>query len=232
MSSAKPVPSSVPHTDNQLSEFLLKMCHDLRGPLRAIRTHGELMVKHVSAAGSQARGPLDFIMDGSLKAGLLVEGLTQYSLALQIDPANFQPVPLGVMFRSAMAKLAAVVQETGASVTYDTMPIVAGNADRIIHLFEELLDNALRNRGHEPPRIHAGAERRATDWLIRVGDNGPGVEAEFLDRVFTPFERVHGKERPGPGLATCRVIVERHGGSIWAESNPSAFCFTLPAEQD
>ena len=109
-----------------------------------------------------------------------------------------------------------------------------GNPDRLADLFRNLLQNALRHRGEAPPRIRVSAERRSNEWLLAVKDNGPGIEAEYLESVFQPFVRLHGRQREGPGLglAICRAIVERHGGSIWAESGAGTGCtfrFTLPA---
>jgi len=230
---AKPSQPSAPRTDAELSEFLLRACHDLRGPLRSVRTYSEILQRDAAAQNSDPNPALGFIVSGSARAGLLIDGLTEYSLALQIDPGTFQPVPTDVILRAALAKLAQPLRENKAEVAYEGLPTVCGNADRLMQLFEHLVDYALRNRGTDDPRIHIGAELRSGSWLFRVADNGPGIEAEFLERIFKPFERLHGKERHGPGLAICRVIIERHGGTIWAESSPDkgfAFCFTLPED--
>lgn len=234
--SSKPAQPSVPRTDAELSEFLLRACHDLRGPLRAVRGHSELLVRAASSGQPlDPSGSLGFIVDGCTQAGLLIDSLTDYALALQIDSANFGPVPTDVILRTALAKLARTLSDSEAEVAYDALPKVSGNADRLLQLFEYLVDNAVRNHGKDKPRIRITAERRGSMWLFQVKDNGAGPGTEFLERVFKPFERIRGKERPGPGLATCRVIVERHGGSIWAESPPhggNTLCFTLPAEED
>lgn len=231
MSSANSGYPSVPQSDVQLSEFLLRACHDLRSPLRAVRTYAELLQR--DNPSPESLPSLGFIVDGSAKTGQVIDGLTEYSLALQIDPGTFQPVPLEVMLRAALAKLAAPLQEQSARVTYDSLPTVSGNSDRLLQLFEYLIDNAMRNRAAEAPHVHVTAEARSDDWLFRMRDNGRQIEQVYLDRVFKPFERIHGKERPGPGLAICRIIIERHGGTIWVESSKSGstFCFTLPADR-
>jgi light-regulated signal transduction histidine kinase (bacteriophytochrome) len=233
MPPSKPEPSA-PHTDSELSEFLSRACHDLRGPLRAMRSHAELVLKHGAAPpGSDLERSLGFIVDGSVQAAALVDGLTDYSLALQIDPGTFQSVPLEVILRAALAKLAGYLRENHAEVSYEKLPVLQGNADRLMQLFEQLVDHSVRHRGPDEPRVRITAESRSEDWLFRVRNNGPGIEAEFLEKIFKPFARFHGRERPGPGLATCRAIVERHGGAMWAESAPgegTTFCFTLPAE--
>jgi len=234
MPSETPEWSSVPISERQLSEFLLRACHDLRGPLRAIRTHSELLRRDTaSAQGTAGQGPLDFIVGGATQASLLVDGLTDYSLALQIDPSTFRPLRADVILRTALAKLAAYLREHNAIVTYEDLPTVLGNADRLVQLFELLVDNAVRCRRQDDPRIHITAERAGGEWLFAVRDNCTAVEQEFLERQFKPFERIHGQQRPGPGLATCRIIVERHGGTLRAESTPegNTFRFTLPADE-
>jgi light-regulated signal transduction histidine kinase (bacteriophytochrome) len=221
-------------TDSEWSDFVSRACHDLRGPLRAIRSHAELLIKQGAAPpGSELEGSLGFIVNGSIQAGVLIDGLTDYSLALQIDQATFRPVPKGVILRAVLARMAAYLRENHAEVSYEKLPVLPGDADRLMQLFEQLLDYSVRQRGADDPRVWIAAESRSDDWLFRVRNNGPGMEAEILEKIFKPFARFHGKERPGPGLAICRTIVERHGGAMWAESAPGAgstFCFTLPAE--
>lgn len=228
---AKPSATS---TDRKLSEFLLRACHDLRGPLRAIRTHTELLLKRGSAQqASEVEQNLVFIVTGAAQASLLVDSLTDYSLALQTDPTSFQPVPIEVILRAALAKIARRLRENGADVTYESLPCVQGNPDRLMQLFEYLLDNAVCRRGPDEPRVRITAESMRGAWLFKVWDNGPALEAALLEDIFRPFVRLHGKEHPALALAICREIVERHGGTIWAESEPGGgcvFCFTLPSE--
>jgi signal transduction histidine kinase len=104
-----------------------------------------------------------------------------------------------------------------------------------MQVFEHLIRNALLHRGDAAPRIRIEAAPHDEGWLLTVRDNGPGIEASALERIFLPFERLKGKQLGGAGLGltTCRAIIERHGGRIWAESSPgdgATFCFVLPAE--
>jgi signal transduction histidine kinase len=217
-------------------EFLLHASHDLRTALRAIRVHTDLLLKDGQAA--QAPGleeRLGFIVDGARKVDLLADGLASYSVALQIRQESFQPTPMDVLLRTALAKLDKELRSNDATVTKDKLPRVSGVPDRLMEVFENLLHNALRHRGAAPPQIQITNERRSEEWLFTVRDNGPGVDAPYLETIFRPFVRLQGNRLPGPGLglAICRIIVERHGGRIWAESADGggiAFRFTLPAD--
>ena len=203
--------------DAELSEFLLRACHDLRGPLRNVRLHTELLAKNGASDPE-----LDFVVNGAIGASAVVDGLSDYALALVIDPSRFQPVLLDIMLRSAISKLAAPIRDSGAEVTYGDLPTIEGNGDRLLQLFEYLLDDALRRGG---TKVRVSAEATDDAFLFTVSDNGAPL-AETVEREFKPFARLHGNQRPGPGLAVCRAIVEHHGGSMWAESG--AMRFTLP----
>jgi light-regulated signal transduction histidine kinase (bacteriophytochrome) len=226
-------------SDRDLSEFLLRACHDLRSSLRAIRAHAELVQKGVHADGtSDLDKSFAFIANGARRIELLADGLSSYSIALQIEEASFQPARMDVMLRTALARVDREIHERGADVTCSELPQVSGKPDRLVQVFEILLHNALRHGGQSSPRIHVAAEKvtaekKAEEWLFTVRDNGLGIDAAYLERVFRPFERLHATEREGAGmgLAICRAIVERHGGRLWAESTPatgSTFLFTLP----
>ena len=219
-----------------IGEFLLHASHDLRTALRAILVSTDVLLKDrraAHAAGDEER--LGLIADGAHKINLLADGIASYAIALQIRAELFQPAPLDVLFRAVLAKLDEEIRANAASVTYDTLPRVSGDPDRLMEVLENLLRNALRHRGVEPPQIRVAGERRADNWLFTVWDNGPGVPAPYLESIFRPFVRLHGNRLPGPGLGLtiCRAIMERHGGRIWAESaegGGSAFLFTLPAD--
>jgi signal transduction histidine kinase len=172
-------------------------------------------------------------VDGAERIDRLADGLSGYSIALQTEEGSLQPTPLDVMLRTVLARMDKELRDNDATVTYDKLPHVSGNPDRLIQLFENLLRNAVRHRGPSPPRVHVSVESQAEEWLFTVRDNGSGIDAACLESIFRPFERLRGGQMAGPGLglAICRAIVERHGGKIWAESKPeigSEFFFTLP----
>ncbi|MEP7153663.1 MAG: ATP-binding protein, partial [Nitrospira sp.] len=116
---------------------------------------------------------------------------------------------------------------------HDPLPTVMGDEKQLAQLFQNLLSNAVKFRGQEPPRIHLSAKRTDVEWLFSVRDNGIGLDAQYADRIFVIFQRLHNRqEYPGTGigLAICKKIVERHGGRIWVESEPgkgATFYFTI-----
>jgi len=223
---------AAPRSDAELGEFLLRACHDLRGPLRTVRAHAELLGRSSAAGmGDNLNQSLGFVISGATAAGATLDGLTDYALALAIDKSRFHPVPLDVVVRGSLARLSAQLRASGAEVSYDDLPCVPGDADRLLQLFEYLVDCAVR--GGPKPRVHISVEPQDGAWLFTVRENADGLNVQTLEGVFTPFVRMQANQRPGPGLATCRAIVERHGGRMWAEADPDGgyvFRFTLPAE--
>lgn len=220
-------------SDRDLAEFLLRACHDLRSAMRAISAHAEKLRKEGPAA-ADFETRMGFILDGARKIDSLTDGLTAYSIALQIEETAFQSTSMGLMLRTAMARLDAELRARAAEVTYGELPRVSGNPDRLAQIFETLLRNALRHQGEHTPRIHITAEKQGEEWLFTVRDNGAGIDSAQLEHIFRPFERLRSTENDATGLElpTCRAIVKRHGGRLWAESTPgtgSAFLFTLPA---
>jgi len=127
-----------------------------------------------------------------------------------------------------------MIETSGAQVACGALPVVPGKELHYVQLFQNLIGNAIKYRGNDPPQIAISAEAKGSDWLFSVRDNGIGIAKEFHGRIFGVFKRLHGKEVPGTGigLAICQKIVERYGGRIWVESElgkGSEFLFTSPA---
>ena len=120
-------------------------------------------------------------------------------------------------------------------MTHDPLPNVHGDAKLLGLVFQNLIGNALKFRGQEPPQIHVSARQKGAHWLFSVQDNGIGIDPQHAERIFEVFQRLHTRKEyagTGIGLAICRKIVERHGGRIWVKSEPgkgAAFFFTVPA---
>ena len=136
--------------------------------------------------------------------------------------------------RKAVDGLRHRIEETGAEVTVDSLPAVRADPTQLSRIFQNLISNATKFVGEESPRVHVCAARDGESWRFTVEDNGIGLEPRHAARIFTVFQRLHGRESypgTGIGLAICKRVVERHGGRIWVEPAPgqgSRFCFTLP----
>jgi light-regulated signal transduction histidine kinase (bacteriophytochrome) len=151
------------NSDPAVSAFLLRACHDFRSSARAVRAHSELLLR--DAEGPRSSGfeqRLGFIVEGARKIDLLLDGLSNYSVALQTAAASFQSTPLGALLRTALRKLDKEVRDCGAEISYDDLPVVTGNPDRLLQLLENLIRNALVYRGPTAPRIHVSNRPRTT----------------------------------------------------------------------
>jgi light-regulated signal transduction histidine kinase (bacteriophytochrome) len=218
-------------TDRELAALLFRACHDLRTPNRSILAHAELLLKDTGTAlPADLDQRLGFVIDGARKIERLVDALAGYALALDTDPSSFQSTRLDIVLRGVLARIEQPLLDHCATVHYSELPRVKGNPDRLMQLFAELLDNSLSHRGEAAPRIEISSSPNDEGCLISVSDNGTGVDPADLERIFNPFERLHGKSA-GLGLAACRAIVEGHGGRIWSQlgaSNGLDVRFTLP----
>jgi len=130
-------------------------------------------------------------------------------------------VAVEVSLRRAIGNLRAAIEEAGAAVTYDALPTIEADDLQLTQLFQNLIGNALKFRSTSVPRIHISSKERENEWEFAVQDNGIGIEPAYFERIFMVFQRLHNKgEYPGTGigLAICKKVVERHGGSIRVES--------------
>jgi light-regulated signal transduction histidine kinase (bacteriophytochrome) len=139
------------------------------------------------------------------------------------------------VLRSALANLSQAIRESNTVVTQDVLPLIRVNETQLVMVFQNLIGNAIKYRRQEPPLVHIGAQQKDGTWIFSIRDNCMGIQPEYCHQVFAPFKRLHGDDRAGAGigLATCKRIVERHGGRIWVESQPgrgSMFFFTLPCD--
>jgi PAS domain S-box-containing protein len=231
--------SDLARSNAELEQFAYVASHDLQEPLRMVASYTELI-------GRRYRGRLDEDADGFIRLATsgvarmrgLIDGLLSVSRVGTQAPRRSR-VALDSALDEALDNLKLALQESGALVTRAPLPTLEVDARLIAQLFQNLIGNALKFRGTEPPRplrIDVTCERLAEEWKLCVRDNGIGIEERHIGRLFVLFQRLHTRsEYPGSGigLALCKKIVERHGGRIWVESEPgrgSAFCFTPPAE--
>jgi light-regulated signal transduction histidine kinase (bacteriophytochrome) len=178
-----------------------------------------------------------FAVEGAQRMQQLIKGLLAYSRA-GTRAETFGQTSVQAAFDRAVADLAGSIRETDAQITHDPLPTIWADETQVTQLLLNLLGNAIKFRGDQPPRIHVSACREHAEWLFSVSDNGIGIDPKNFDRVFQVFQRLHTRRAypgSGIGLAICKKIVERHGGRIWVESQPgrgSTMWFTIPDRGD
>jgi chemotaxis family two-component system sensor kinase Cph1 len=178
---------------------------------------------------------LTHILNAVARSRRMILDLLDYSKAGYDDTQERASVELAKVLEFTELNLAAAIQKSGTVITHDALPEVQGNFTALAHLFQNLIENAIKYRAQEVPRIHIGADRKEDSWELCISDNGIGLDPQHAEMIFGVFKRVrvHGAqyEGTGIGLSLCRKIVERHGGRIWVESRlgeGARFYFTLP----
>jgi signal transduction histidine kinase len=215
-----------------------RLVHDLREPMRSIHVFTELLKEQSSGKlGAESDEFFLEIYGGSARMRTLLDGLSQYSIALHETKAAGVPAAASLQsaFKIVRANLDPQIQSSGATVTAVDLPRVAIGLERAMQLLENLIGNSLRFRGEAPPVVQISAQEQADSmWAVSVADNGIGIAPENCAPIFLPFMKVEGKKYPGAGLglSICKRIVEAHGGTIVMQSTPgsgSVCTFTLPA---
>ena len=218
-------------------EIVALAAHDLREPLRVIRLRARQLLKSSSESRDpEGRGALEDILCTSEHMSCVIDDLLSLSRIGQ-KPQVMEEVDTREVLEQVVTNLAVSIRESGALITQRRHPLVRAQPFRLVQLLQNLVQNAISFCGDARPRIEIGAERRGTDWLFSVSDNGVGIEPRYHTEIFEPLRRVHGPRTvvgTGVGLAISRRIVESHGGRIWVSSEPgrgSTFYFTLPAPE-
>jgi light-regulated signal transduction histidine kinase (bacteriophytochrome) len=217
-------------------EFLTIAVHDLREPLRAIRSSSELLAEtHKDSTDENETRYVRFISDGVDRMENLIRDIAEFCYD---ELREFQPAEadLQAVLDEVRLQLSSELQRSEAVLTHDPLPVVTGDISGLAAVFRCLIQNACKFRGTPAPRIHVAAIQQGPEWLVSVRDNGLGFNPVYRDQIFKPFERLNGKRYPGSGLglALAKSILDQHGGRIWAESLPeqgSTFWFALPADE-
>lgn len=219
-----------------MEEFAYAASHDLQDPLGVIFRYGRLLAeRYQDRLDEPGVRMLDTIVESTERMQDLLQGVADYAKVRLGEPLT-TPIDFGVLLDDALANLQGLIKETHAWITQDPLPTLAADARQIVRLLQNLIGNAIKYRSEEPPRVHVSAHREDEHWLFSVRDNGQGIPGEHLERIFDLFQRLPSTNSvagTGMGLALCRGIVERHGGTIWATSKPgrgSIFYFTLPCQ--
>ncbi len=218
------------HND-ELKQFAYGASHDLQEPLRTIASYTQLLASRHQGENDLS---VQFVLGAVRRMQTLVSDLLNYSW---VHNAELKTATLdaNAVFRQALCSCQAAIQKTGAVVTSDPLPSVRADEKQFVQVLQNLFSNAVKYRRSDVcPRVHVTATPAESEWVFQVSDNGIGFEPQYAERIFGLFKRLHGHDKyegAGLGLSICRRIVERHGGRMWAESEPgrgAQFFFTLP----
>lgn len=219
--------------NSELQQFAYVASHDLREPLRTIKSFSQLFVRRYRGQlSSEADEYLMYISEGVTRMEDLIQDLLAYSRVAHGTESAREQVDLAMVLERVRRSLHATIEETGTQITASALPVIHGHKTQLTQLLQNLIGNAIKYRSDAPPHIHVSAEPAESGWRISVSDNGAGIAPEYHESIFGLFKRLHSRNVPGTGigLALCRKIAELHGGSISVESKPgegSTFHVTL-----
>jgi PAS domain S-box-containing protein len=220
-------------SNEDLQRFAYVTAHDLRSPLNAALNLSQLLASRTREKLDEQEREMLRVSRASLeRLKALVDDILSFS-EMGNAPQQRSLISLEDPLQLALANLQHHIEHDGASITIGSLPEVRSDRTQMVMVFQNLIGNALKYRRAEAPHIRVEAVEEGSEWRISVADNGQGFEAKHASAIFEPFKRLHGKNIKGSGigLATCKRIVERSGGRIWAESVPgrgSTFFFTVP----
>ncbi len=220
-------------SNEELQHFAYVASHDLQEPLRMISSYLQLIKRRYKGKlDADADEFIAYAVDGADRQQKMINALLEYS---RVDSFGklFESADCEVILERALTNLVVAINESGAVISHDSLPTVMADDTQLLQVFQNLITNAIKFRGNEPPHVHISARHNENEWIFSVRDNGIGIDPEYNKRLFNIFKRLHGREYPGVGLglSICKKIVKRHGGRIWVESESgkgATFCFTIP----
>jgi PAS domain S-box-containing protein len=223
-------------SNEELRQFAYVASHDLQEPLRMVASFMRLLSKRYKGRlGADGDEFIAFALDGATRMQQLIDDLLAHSRIGTVEKDLLRTSTEEALHQAVM-NLQSAIDESGARITHDPLPTILADRRQMIQLFQNLVGNAIKYRRGPVPEVHiSAAQHGRTEWIFTVRDNGLGIEARYFEKIFGMFQRLHTREQfpgTGIGLAICKKIVERHGGSISVESEPghgSTFRFALAA---
>jgi PAS domain S-box-containing protein len=221
-------------SNEELGQFAYIASHDLQEPLRMVASYTQLLARRYKGRlDSDADEFITFAVDGANRMQRLIQDLLAYSRVGTKGKELLETSSEDALERSLL-NLRGAIADSGALVTHDALPSVLADEMQLVQLFQNLVGNAIKYQKAGTPKIHISASKNGgTKWTFSVRDNGLGIDPQYFERIFVMFQRLHKREEfagTGIGLAICKKIVERHGGTISVESQPgqgSNFLFAL-----
>ncbi|MFB2935216.1 ATP-binding protein [Aerosakkonemataceae cyanobacterium BLCC-F154] len=224
------------HSNAELEQFAYVTSHDLQAPLATIASYAQLLQqRYESKLDNQANKYIQHIVTGCLRMQTLIEDLLEYSRVSR-NQKSFSPVDCNSILATVCSNLQSTIRKNKATIVYNNLPTFIGDRSQLLQLFQNLIDNAIKYRQEEPPKIEISVELRENEYLFAVKDNGIGIDSKSFERIFQIFQRLHTPQEysgTGIGLAICQKIVELHGGRIWVESQlgeGTTFYFTISSQ--
>ncbi len=218
----------------ELEQFAYVAAHDLKQPLIVAGGYINRLRRHYKdKAEPDADRFIGYALDAITRMEALINALLAYA-RVGTKAGDLKLADCNDIVECATANLQVEIEKSCAIVTHDQLPTLLADNIQIIQLFQNLIGNSIKFRREEPPRVHISAEHKEKEWVISVCDNGIGIDPKHCTSIFDIFQRLHETSQypgNGIGLATCKKIVENHGGRIWVESSPgkgSTFNFAIP----
>ena len=224
-------------SNEELERFAYVSSHDLQEPLRMVTLYSQLLERrYKDSLDSDADDFIEYIVENAKRMKQLIDDLLEYSRLTNI--ANeFENTDLEKVIENVLVTLSIPIVENNVTVTHDSLPTVLADKNQMMQVFQNLITNAIKFRGLEPPKIDISAKKNEKEWIFAIKDNGIGIKLEHQKQIFDVFKRLHTRdEYPGTGigLSIFQKIITHHGGRIWVESKPkngSTFYFTIPIKE-
>jgi len=217
-----------------LEQFAYVASHDLQEPLRMVSSYMQLIAeRYQGSLDETGERYIHYAVDGANRMQSLVRDLLSFS-RVGSRGQDMLLTDLDEVLEQTLVNFQVAIKESGAVISHEHLPKVIGDAAQLTQLFQNLVGNAIKFRGAHQPEVLIQSELLPEEWLFSVKDNGVGFDPKYAERIFVIFKRLHGRDEyagTGIGLAISKKIVERHGGRIWAESEPekgTTIFFTLP----
>jgi len=220
--------------NDELRQFAYVASHDLQEPLRMVTSYLQLIdTRYTDRLDADGRVFINYAVDGATRMKALINDLLMYS-RVQRGQDAFVTVDLNRVLTRVLQNLEIAITENNALITHDPLPVIRGSENEMSQLFQNLIGNAIKFRRDEAPVIDIKCQKLTDAYVIKLTDNGIGIEKQYLGRIFEVFQRLHTREKypgTGIGLAIVKKVVENHGGTITVDSElnkGTTFTITLP----
>ena len=210
--------------EEELRAFVGTVSHDLRNPIRQMHRFAEILIEEATGLNDDCRSYLETIQKAGKRATKLIESLLEYTRVGR-SARELVDVDLNEVMATVLQDFASRIEEAGATIEAQRLPTIQGDATALGQLLQNIIGNGIKYNESEKPIVRISASKQDNEWNISVADNGIGMEAKYLERIFRPLQRLHSHsskyEGSGLGLASAEKIVKQHHGRIWVESTPN-----------